>query len=73
MVVIRPRHRLPASFVERRWPVLRQTMDLGRLRAREVLLGERHAETEARGEVGALSSMLGRLLFTRVLAPTRHP
>jgi predicted patatin/cPLA2 family phospholipase len=72
MVVIRPRHRLPAAFVERRWPVLRQTMELGRLRAREVLLGESHPETEARGEVGALSSALSRLLLTRVLAAGRR-
>jgi hypothetical protein len=28
-------------------------MDLGRLRAREVLLGETHAATEARGERSA--------------------
>ena len=72
MVVIRPRHLLPASFVERRWPILLQTMELGRLRAREVLLGESHPETEVRGEAGALSSMLSRLLMTRVLAAGRR-
>jgi len=72
MVVIRPRHLLPASFVERRWPVILQTMELGRLRAREVLLGESHPETEVRGEAGALSSMLSRLLMTRVLAAGRR-
>jgi predicted patatin/cPLA2 family phospholipase len=66
-VVIRPRHRLPAAFTERRWPVLRQTMDLGRLRAREVLLGERYAETEMRGDPGAASVLLARLLTTWVL------
>lgn len=71
-VVIRPRYRLPASFVERRWPVLRQIMDLGRLRAREVLLGESHPETEARSEVNALVSMINRLLFTRVLTAGRR-
>jgi predicted patatin/cPLA2 family phospholipase len=68
MVVIRPRHRLPASFVERRWSVLLQTMELGRLRGREVLLGESHPETEVRGDAGALASVLSRLLMTRVLA-----
>jgi predicted acylesterase/phospholipase RssA len=72
MMVIRPRHLLPASFVERRWPILLQTMELGRLRAREVLLGESHPETEVRGEAGALSSMLSRLLMTRVLAAGRR-
>jgi len=73
MVVIRPRHRLAAAFTERRWPVLLQTMELGRLRAREVLLGERHPETDARSEAGALSSRLSRLLMTRVLATARRP
>lgn len=72
MVVIRPRHLLPASFVERRWPVLLQTIELGRLRAREVLLGESHPETEVRGEAGALASALRRLLMTRVLAAGRR-
>nr|MDQ3284061.1 patatin-like phospholipase family protein [Acidobacteriota bacterium] len=37
LVVIRPRHRLPCSFTERRWPVLRQLMHIGDLRTREVL------------------------------------
>jgi len=73
MVVIRPRHLLPASFVERRWPILLQSMELGRLRAREVILGESHPETEVRGEAGALSSLLSRLLMTRVLAAGRRP
>lgn len=45
-VVIRPRHRLPVKFVERRWKVLGPIADLGALRAREVLLGERHPETD---------------------------
>lgn len=70
MVVIRPRHRLPASFTERRWPVLLQTIELGRLRAREELLGERHLETEIRGDVGVVTALLSRLLMTRVLAAT---
>jgi len=46
VVVIRPRHRLPLAFVERRWEKLAPIADLGRLRAREVLLGERHPETD---------------------------
>ena len=52
VVVIQPRHRLPIGFVERRWEKLRPIADLGRLRAREVLLGERHPETDlaARGK-----------------------
>jgi predicted acylesterase/phospholipase RssA len=69
-VLIRPRHRLPCTFTERRWPVLTQTMDLGRLRAREVLLGETHPECEARGEGNPVSNLLGRLLMTRVLTAT---
>jgi predicted acylesterase/phospholipase RssA len=67
-VVIRPRHRLPSAFTERRWEVLRPIIDLGRLRAREVLLGERHPETEVRGEAGALATAFRRLVMTRVLA-----
>src|SRR4051794_6560285 len=46
VVVIRPRHRLPLAFVERRWEKLIPIANLGRLRAREVLLGESHPETE---------------------------
>lgn len=48
VVVIRPRHRLPVSFTERRWEVLSHLMYVGDLRAREVLLGESHPETELR-------------------------
>lgn len=48
VVVIRPRHRLPFSFTERRWEKLKELMQIGDLRAREVLLGERHAETDVR-------------------------
>ena len=48
VVVIRPRYRFPLSFTERRWPRLLQIVELGRLRAREVLLGERHAATDLR-------------------------
>jgi predicted acylesterase/phospholipase RssA len=61
-VVIRPRHRLPASFTERRWPILRGLMDLGRLRTREVLLGETHPETEARAATPAPTILLRRVL-----------
>jgi predicted acylesterase/phospholipase RssA len=51
LIIIRPRHRMPLSFVERRWNRLAPIADLGALRAREVLLGERHPETDlaARG------------------------
>ena len=59
VVVIRPRHRVPVGFTERRWTVLSRLADMGRLRAREVLLGEKHPETQwrARG-----SSPTARLL-----------
>jgi len=67
-VVIRPRYRLPTSWTERRWPVLRQTIEIGRLRSREVLLGEQHPETEASGDPKALSAVIGRLLVTRVVS-----
>lgn len=46
VVVIRPRHRMPLGFIERRWSRLAPIADLGALRAREVLLGERHAATD---------------------------
>ncbi|HEV2719920.1 MAG TPA: patatin-like phospholipase family protein, partial [Thermoanaerobaculia bacterium] len=46
VIVIRPRHRLPIGFLERRWTKLSPIADLGRLRAREVLLGERHPQTD---------------------------
>jgi len=72
LVVIRPRHRLPAAFIERRWPILRQTIELGRLRTREVLLGESHPETETHGDAGVLGPLLTRLLLTRVLAASRR-
>lgn len=62
MVVLRPRHRLPIGFVERDWGVVVRTMEIGRLRAREVLLGERHPETEARAEGRAPTAILAGLL-----------
>ncbi|MFL6196326.1 MAG: patatin-like phospholipase family protein [Thermoanaerobaculia bacterium] len=65
VVAIRPRHRLPMSWVERRWPALRETIELGRLRAREVLLGEVHPETEARAAGTALTLVIARLLLRR--------
>jgi predicted acylesterase/phospholipase RssA len=68
-LVIRPRHRMAVSFTEHRWPVLREVIELGRLRAREVLLGERHAETDVRAEGFSASTLLHRLL--RLRAP--HP
>ena len=62
VVVIRPRHRLPFSFTERRLPALEKLMDLGYLRAREVLLGERYDETEIRAEGEAPTLRIARLL-----------
>ncbi|MEO8217813.1 MAG: patatin-like phospholipase family protein [Acidobacteriota bacterium] len=47
-IVIRPRHRVPFAFRERSWSAIQQLMNLGYLRAREVLLGERHPETDLR-------------------------
>jgi predicted acylesterase/phospholipase RssA len=61
-VVLRPRHRLPIRFAETRWEPISRLMDLGRLRAREVLLGERHPETDLRARGTAPSA-----IFTRVL------
>lgn len=51
VIVIRPRHRMPLGFMERRWHKLEPIARLGVLRAREVLLGERHAHCDlaARG------------------------
>lgn len=48
VIVIRPRHRLPYGFVERRWPLILEMIHLGDLRTREILLGERHIETDIR-------------------------
>lgn len=63
MVVIRPRHRLPVSFLERRWPPLQGIIEIGRLRAREVLLGETHPETEARAEGTAATVRVARAVL----------
>jgi len=70
VVVIRPRHRLPLSFTEKRWPVLRGVIELGRLRAREVLLGERHPETDARAAGTSPTVLLAR--FLRTASPQRE-
>lgn len=66
MVILRPRHCVPAGFTERRWPVLLQTMEVGRLRAREILLGESYPALDAlpRGK-SSLRSAVVRLLMTR--------
>ena len=61
VVVIRPRHRLPVSFTERSWSTLTQLMHLGDLRTREVLLGERHPETDIRAAGESPSVRLLRL------------
>ena len=58
-VVIRPRHRMPVSFVERRWSVLGPIADLGALRAREVLYDERHAATDLRATGRAITYYVG--------------
>jgi len=65
VVVIRPRHRLPYSFTERRWSKLEELITLGDLRTREVLLGEKHPETEIRAEGDAPSVRVARA-FRRV-------
>lgn len=79
VVVIRPRHRLPVSFTERRWDKLTELMRIGGLRAREVLLGERHPETDLRapGESPTVLALrvwrrLGRL-WSDELQPVERP
>jgi predicted acylesterase/phospholipase RssA len=49
VATIRPRHKVSVQFVDRRWERLEETMNLGYLRARELLLGERHPATHIRG------------------------
>jgi len=71
VVVIRPRHRLPYSFTERRWHKLAELMHLGDLRAREVLLGERHVETDIHANGASPSVRLMRLW--RLLSPRPAP
>jgi predicted acylesterase/phospholipase RssA len=60
VIVIRPRHRLPYAFVEREWSRILELMTLGDLRAREILLGERHPETDIRAAGEAPSARLLR-------------
>ena len=62
VVVIRPRHRLPFGFTERRWEVLDALTRIGYLRTREVLLGEDHAETHVRAKGEAPSARARRIL-----------
>lgn len=58
VVVIRPRHRLPLGFMERRWEKLLPILNLGALRTREVLLGEHHAECDLAARGRAFSAHL---------------
>jgi len=68
MVVIRPWHRLPIAFTERRWDILAGIVEIGRLRAREALLGEAYPDvTGVRGEVPFLGIVLARIAQTRAL------
>ena len=46
IVVVRPRHQLPLGFTDWNWPQVAAAMEIGRLRAREMLLGESHPETD---------------------------
>lgn len=63
LIVIRPRHRLPTPFLERRWPALLQAIELGRLRAREVLMGEVHEPPGVGRDRPAPSDLLARLVL----------
>ncbi len=65
MVILRPRHRLPIGFVERDWSTITRTFELGRLRARELLLGERHPETDVRAPGRAPTAFLADFLTRR--------
>jgi predicted acylesterase/phospholipase RssA len=69
VVVIRPRHRLPFRFTERRWHVLDVLARIGYLRTREVLLGEQHEETNVCAEGEAPSARARRILRAII----RHP
>jgi predicted acylesterase/phospholipase RssA len=73
VIVIRPRHRLPLGFVERRWKKLAPIADLGALRAREVLLGEHHAECDLAALLPAPTayiSAIRKMLAGRRVRPT---
>jgi len=76
VVVIRPRHRMPIGFVERRWEKLAPIAELGALRAREVLLGERHPQCDvaARGPAPtAYVSAVRKTLRRYFSAPSQPP
>ena len=62
VIVIRPRHRLPFGFTERRWDVLDELARIGYLRTREILLGEEHIETHVRAQGDAPSARARRIL-----------
>lgn len=64
VVVIRPRHRVPYGFTERRWKKLSELITLGDFRTREVLLGERHPETDVRAPGESPSARVLRLWRT---------
>ena len=61
VIVIRPRHRMPLAFVERRWEKLAPIAEMGALRAREVLLGERHRQCDAAARGPAPSAYVSAL------------
>lgn len=73
VIVIRPRHRLPLGFVERRWAKLAPIADVGALRAREVLLGERHPQCDlaARGPAPTAYISALRTGYRRILQKPR--
>jgi predicted acylesterase/phospholipase RssA len=64
VIVIRPRHRLPYAFVEHKWSRISELITLGDLRTREILLGERHVETDVRAPGEAPSMRVLRLWQT---------
>jgi predicted acylesterase/phospholipase RssA len=73
IVVVRPRHRLPLGFIERRWEKLEPIATLGGLRTREVLLGEEHPETSlaARGTAITLVAARARRWFLQLRSARR--
>lgn len=75
VIVIRPRYRLPLGFVERRWTKLAPIADLGALRAREVLLAERHPECDlaARGPAPTAYISALRKRWRRYFSASAHP
>jgi len=75
VIVIRPRHRMPLGFTERRWSKLSPMADLGAFRAREVLLGERHAQCDvaARGIAPSAYVSAARQKLKRYFRPSAQP